>query len=163
MVWATISDIFDGIIARKLNISTQKLRRLDSSVDQVFWICALAGTVFICEDFFLSNYKKILILLIFEAITYLVSFIRFKKEVATHAILSKLWTLTILAALIQVVLTCNSMLIFNICIYVGIATRLEIIAMLLVIKEWTNDIPTLYHAFLLRKGREIKRNRFLNG
>lgn len=31
-----ITDIFDGVIARKLNISSEKLRRLDSSVDQVF-------------------------------------------------------------------------------------------------------------------------------
>ena len=28
-----LTDIFDGIIARHLNISTQKLRRLDSTVD----------------------------------------------------------------------------------------------------------------------------------
>jgi len=30
------SDIFDGIIARKQNISTEKLRRLDSQVDMLF-------------------------------------------------------------------------------------------------------------------------------
>ncbi|MCI4443017.1 MAG: CDP-alcohol phosphatidyltransferase family protein [Lentimicrobium sp.] len=30
-----LTDIFDGIIARRLNISTQKLRRLDSTIDQV--------------------------------------------------------------------------------------------------------------------------------
>lgn len=33
-----LTDIFDGIIARHLNISTQKLRRLDSTVDQIFFI-----------------------------------------------------------------------------------------------------------------------------
>jgi phosphatidylglycerophosphate synthase len=33
-----LTDIFDGIVARKLNISTQKLRRLDSTVDQIFFV-----------------------------------------------------------------------------------------------------------------------------
>ena len=34
-----LSDIFDGIIARRLRVATQKLRRLDSLVDQVFFTC----------------------------------------------------------------------------------------------------------------------------
>jgi phosphatidylglycerophosphate synthase len=33
-----LTDIFDGIIARKLQVSTQLLRRLDSTVDQIFFI-----------------------------------------------------------------------------------------------------------------------------
>ncbi|MDO7851535.1 CDP-alcohol phosphatidyltransferase family protein [Hymenobacter convexus] len=28
-----LTDVFDGIVARQLNISTEKLRRLDSAVD----------------------------------------------------------------------------------------------------------------------------------
>lgn len=163
MVWAIISDIFDGIIARKLNISTQKLRRLDSSVDQIFWVCTLIGTFLLCRNFFIDNYKKLAVVIFLEALTYLISFLKFRKEVATHAILSKLWTLTILATLVEVVLTNSSNLLFNICIYTGILTRLEIMAILLVIKEWTNDVPSLYHAFLLRQGKEIKRNQLFNG
>ena len=32
-----LTDIFDGIVARQLGVSTEKLRRLDSTIDQVFW------------------------------------------------------------------------------------------------------------------------------
>jgi len=163
MIWAILSDIFDGIIARRLNISTQKLRRLDSSIDQIFWICTLLGIFLICKDFFKENYSKIIIILALEACTYLISYIKFKKEVATHAISSKFWTLTILAALIQIVLTCQSTLIFNICIFLGIITRLEIIGILLIIKQWTHDVPSIYHAILLRQGKQIKRNKLFNG
>jgi len=163
MIWAILSDIFDGIIARRLNISTQKLRRLDSSIDQIFWICTLFGVFFICKDFFKENYSKIIIILALEGCTYLISYIKFKKEVATHAISSKFWTLTILAALIQIVLTCQSTLIFNICIFLGIITRLEIIGILLIIKQWTHDVPSIYHAILLRQGKQIKRNKLFNG
>jgi len=163
IIWAILSDIFDGIIARRLNISTQRLRRLDSSIDQFFWICTLGGACYLCPDFFSRNSTKLYLILTVEGLTYLISFIRFRKEVATHAILSKFWTLTIMATLIQIVLSCHSVILFNVCFYVGILTRLEIIAILLILKKWTNDVPTFYHAILLRQGKEIKRNTLFNG
>jgi phosphatidylglycerophosphate synthase len=163
IVLGLITDIFDGIIARRLNISSQKLRRMDSSVDQVFWICCLIGAYFVCPAFFTTNWLKLLILVFVEVLTYVVCFIKFKKEVATHAITSKIWTLTIMGALINVVLSCNSVILFNVCFWLGIITRFEIIAILLIIKEWTNDVPSVYHAILLRKGKPIKRNKLFNG
>ena len=45
IAWAIISDIFDGIIARKIGVATEWLRRWDSRVDSVFWISA---TISIC-------------------------------------------------------------------------------------------------------------------
>jgi len=163
IILGVLTDIFDGIIARKLNVSSQYLRRMDSSIDQVFWICTLIGAFIICTDFFKINYMKLLILLAVEGLTYVVSFIKFKKEVATHAILSKIWTLTIMVTLIQIILSCNSVIFFNICFYFGILTRIEIIAILFILKEWTNDVPSLYHAILLRQGKQIKRNKLFNG
>ena len=40
---------------------------------------------------------------------------------------------------------------------------IEIIAILLVIKDWTNDVPSLYHAIILRQVKKIMRNKFFNG
>jgi phosphatidylglycerophosphate synthase len=39
-----LSDIFDGIMARKLNVSTEKLRRLESTIDQVFYLCIVLAS-----------------------------------------------------------------------------------------------------------------------
>ncbi|MDO7743361.1 MAG: CDP-alcohol phosphatidyltransferase family protein, partial [Pedobacter sp.] len=100
LITGLISDIFDGIIARKLNVSTVRLRRLDSAVDQVFWISAMVAAYIVCAPFFQANMMLLILLLSMEGLTYLISYIRFKKEVATHAISSKIWTLTILAALV---------------------------------------------------------------
>ena len=158
-----VSDIFDGIVARNLGISTPALRRLDSTVDQVFWLMILIGCYLISPIFFKDNYLQILIILVLEGICYLICFVRFKKEVATHALASKLWTLILFATLIQVIAAGNSVILFQICFYLGILTRLEIIAMLLIIRVWTNDIPTVYHAVLIRKGIAIKRHKLFNG
>ena len=38
-----------------------------------------------------------------------------------------------------------------------------VIAILIVLKEWTNDVPTVYHSYKLRKGLPIKRHKLFNG
>lgn len=158
-----LTDIFDGIIARKLRVSTQKLRRLDSSVDQVFFLSVILATYIQCPDFFRANYLKLALLTGLEAVTYLVSFLKFRKEIATHSLGAKIWTLFLFATLLQVILQCRSGLLFEFCFWIGLVTRLEIMSIILILKEWTNDIPTLYHALRLRQGKEITRNKMFNG
>jgi len=163
LIIGLISDVFDGIIARRLNVSTVKLRRMDSFVDQIFWLSAVAGAYVICGEFFKSHAMLLVTIIGAEALTYLISYLKFKKEVATHAILSKVWTVIILATLIQIISTCDSTWLFMTCFYVGIVTRMEIIAILLIIRQWENDVPSLYHAILIRQGKSIKRNKLFNG
>ena len=158
-----LSDIFDGIIARKLNISTTFLRRLDSTIDQLFFMLVAIAAYINCSSFFKENKIALIILLSTEALTYLVSFIKFKKEVATHAIASKIWTLFLFATIIQILNTCNAGILFTITFYMGLLTRLEIVGIILLLNTWTNDVPSIYHAYLLRKGKEIKRNKLFNG
>lgn len=158
-----LTDIFDGIIARQLNISTQKLRRLDSTIDQVFFISVAIATYIQCPDFYTDNALKLTILISVEALTYIVSFLKFRKEVATHSIGAKIWTLLLFATLIQIIVQCESTVLFNICFWVGLLTRFEIIAIILTLKKWTNDVPSFYHSLKLRQNKEIKRHKMFNG
>ena len=158
-----LTDIFDGIIARHLKISTQNLRRLDSAIDQIFFVMVAVATFIECPQFFYDNKVKLLILVSFEGLTYLICFLKFKKEVATHTISSKIWTLILFATLIQIMTTCNSTTLFEICYYVGLVTRLEILGIIFLLRKWTNDVPSLYQAVLLRQGKTIKRHKLFNG
>lgn len=157
-----LTDIFDGIIARRLGIATERIRRLDSSVDQVFFISAGIATYLLCPGFFERNGVKLILLLSVEALTYIISFLKFRKEIATHSWGAKFWTLILFATLVQIVLTCDSTVLFEICFWVGILTRLEIVGIILALKSWTNDVPTLYHAIRLRNNKEIKRYKMFN-
>src|ERR1700756_1445889 len=112
-----LTDIFDGIIARRLNISTQHLRRLDSTIDQLFFTMVIAATFIQSPQFFYANYIEMIVLVSVEALTYLICFLKFKKEIATHAISSKIWTLILVATLMQVIITTNSTVLFQICFY----------------------------------------------
>jgi phosphatidylglycerophosphate synthase len=158
-----LTDIFDGIIARQLKISSEKLRRMDSNVDMVFWAFVIIASYVISPSFYAKNCIQLITLIGLEASCYLLSFIKFKKEVATHALSAKVWALLLFATLIQIIASGNSVILFGFCFYWGILSRLEIIAMLIVIKKWTNDIPTIYHAFKIRKNKPIKRYKLFNG
>lgn len=158
-----LTDIFDGIIARQLNISTQKLRRLDSTIDQVFFISVAVATYIQRPEFFTTNILKLSILIGVEALTYLISFLKFRKEIATHSIGAKVWTLLLFATLIQIIVQGQSTILFNLCFWIGLLTRLEIIAIILTLKKWTNDVPSFYHSLKLRQDKEIKRYKMFNG
>jgi CDP-diacylglycerol--glycerol-3-phosphate 3-phosphatidyltransferase len=158
-----LTDIFDGIIARRLNISSPFLRRMDSAIDQVFFISVAIATYIECQDFFATHAVKLIILFSFEALTYLICFLKFRKEIATHSIGAKIWTLLLFATLIQIILQCQSGILFTLCFWIGMVTRLEIIAIIVTLKKWTNDVPTWYHALQLRRGLVIKRHKLFNG
>ena len=158
-----LSDIFDGIIARKLGVSNERLRRLDSTADQVFWLTVAASVFVRYPSFFYDHALQLLLLIAAEAMAYLVCFLKFRKEVATHAIASKIWTLVLFACMAELMVSGTSGILFQLSFYAGLVTRLEIIAIIFLLREWTNDVPSVYHAVLLRQGREIKRNKLFNG
>lgn len=159
-----VSDFFDGYLARRLGVSTEKLRRWDSTVDVIFFLGVAAATLIRCPDFFLHEKAIPLVILVgAEALTYVVSYLRFRREVATHSLGAKIWTLFLIAALVEIILHCRSGWLFDVTFWFGLVTRLEIAGILLVLKEWTTDVPSLYHALLLRKGKPIRRMRIFNG
>ncbi len=163
LVYAVLSDFFDGYTARALKVSTEKMRRADSTIDQFFWLCVIGGTVLTSFEFYEDYWLQITLILIAEALCYIISYIRFKKEVATHAIASKFWVVTLFTCFIDVIWNGNSTWVFQLCFWVGMVTRLEIVAILLILKQWTNDVPSVIHAVQLRKGKVIKRNKIFNG
>ena len=158
-----LTDIFDGIIARKLKVSTQKLRRWDSTVDQLFFMAVVAATYLKFPSFYETHWQKITILIAFEVLTYAVGFLKFKKEIATHSIGAKIWTLFLFATLVDVIVEGNSNLLFDLFFWIGMLTRIEIIAIILILKNWTNDVPTFFHAIQLRQNKTITRNKWFNG
>ena len=158
-----LTDIFDGIVARQLGVSTQQLRRLDSTVDQAFFIMVVVAAFIECRQFFYQNKVQLIILSGTEVMAYLICFLKFKKEIAIHSISSKIWTLILFATIIQILTTCKSSALFQICFYTGVITRIEIIGIILLLRVWSNDIPTIYHAFLIRQGKAIRRHKLFNG
>ncbi|MCI1189167.1 CDP-alcohol phosphatidyltransferase family protein [Hymenobacter sp. DH14] len=158
-----LTDVFDGIIARHLGVSTEKLRRLDSTIDQVFWASVVGATWLACPGFFRQHAPQLLLLLGLEVLTYALCYLKFRKEIATHSWAAKAWVLVSFAALVQIIVTCQAGALFEASFYLGVLSRLEIGAIILLLRRWTNDVPTAWHAARLRQGKPIKRHKLFNG
>lgn len=162
MYLGLFSDIFDGIIARKQNISTEKMRRIDSQTDLVFWVSLGIATYLLFPDLIHQNKVPIITIFIMEALCYIISWIKFGKETCTHALLSKLWGLSLLVAFTSLLAFQYAGIPFYIAIILGLISHLDVILIILILPKWQHDIPSCYHAWQIRKGKTIKKNHLFN-
>ena len=85
------SDIFDGVIARRLGVSTNNLRLLDTLVDLLFYLSLFNYISIRNSSIVKENLILIVSILVLEGFMYAISLIRFRTLPSPHAILSKFW------------------------------------------------------------------------
>lgn len=159
---AIVSDVFDGILARRFGSSTERLRRLDSQIDLFYWSSLLIAMMLLIPDANNVFWPWIGLSVLAEAMLYTVSFVRFGKEPCTHAFLSKLWCLALGTALFHCFLTGQTTC-MPYALSFGYLSQLDVLLILLILPKWQKDIPSCFHAFCIRKGLPIIRHRLLNG
>lgn len=162
MFLGLFSDIFDGIIARKMKIDTERMRRLDSQTDLIFWLSISFSCYLIYPALIKENLIGVIALLAMEAMCYGVSLVKFGKETCTHAFVSKIWAITLLATFTSLLGFAYGGWMMKICIVLGLISQLDVILIILFLPKWTHDIPSFYHAILIRKGIKFKKSKYLN-
>jgi CDP-diacylglycerol--glycerol-3-phosphate 3-phosphatidyltransferase len=158
-----LSDLLDGIIARKTGTSSEKLRRADSQTDLVFWICVGWCSWLLNPEIIIQHRYAIITIFVMEGLTYVFSFARFGKETCTHAILSKFWCLTLFIAFISIIGFGYAGIPFYITFIVGIIAHIDVYLIIFLLPKWMHDVPSSWHALQIRRGKAIKRNDLLNG
>lgn len=145
-----LSDIFDGIIARRVGAASPLLRRFDSQTDVVFWL-AVGVACWMLSDAFIRTFVVPLSCVIFlEVMSYVVSFYKFSREGSSHAYLSKLFGALLFAGTVALIGWNNG----NILPYTfafGILSQLDSILITLILPEWKYDVPSSYHALIIRR------------
>jgi phosphatidylglycerophosphate synthase len=162
MYLGLLSDILDGAFARKMKISSSKLRRLDSQVDMIFWVSIGVCTWILHPSLIRDHLGSIKLIFIMEALCYIISIAKFGKETCTHSFLSKLWGISLLIAFTSMIGFNHAGLPFYLAIILGLISQVDVILITLILPKWNHDIPSTYHAILFRRGIDFKRNELLN-
>jgi len=157
-----LSDLLDGIIARRLNISTDRLRVQDTFVDLLFYLAVLAYVFQARPGDFTGNLVLIIVILSQEALMYITSLARFGKLPSPHAILSKFWGILMVVEFSLLLLGVGGIH-FTIALIYGIIVHLDRLLIYLFLKKWDHDIPSSFHAWQIRKGLPIRRHKLFNG
>jgi CDP-diacylglycerol--glycerol-3-phosphate 3-phosphatidyltransferase len=144
LIAATLSDIFDGILARKFGVASPALRRYDSITDIIYYLFILAVAWILCRPVITGNLWLIALMLISEAGCISICLVRFGKFPATHSYLAKFYGVCLLAAFIALLaFNAGSWVVIALAI-VALVTNSEIIAMHLIAKSPPVDVPSIF-------------------
>lgn len=148
---ALLSDVFDGIIARRLGTTTEFLRRYDSIADTSFYCGVAAGAWILYPTTLRANAIGLGALLFLEAARHVFDRIKFRKAASYHSWLAKAWGLVLAAASIALMEFGIAGGWLRAAILLGILVNVEGLIISLVLPCWQHDVPTLWHALNLRK------------
>ena len=149
-VIAVLSDIFDGIIARRLKVSTTQLRQADSWADICLYLCVAVSTWFVYPQVIINFRLPLLSAITIQLILFAISLIKFQKFPSFHTYTAKAWGLTLLIATVGLFGFSYANTLWLPIIFCWI-NSLEEISMTLILPIWQCDVLSIFHAVELRK------------
>lgn len=147
---AILSDIFDGILARRWQVSTPRLRQADSWADIWLFLCLALCTWLVYPQVIMAFRIPLLIAIAAQCTLFIISLIKFQKFPSFHTYTAKAWGLMLLVATIGLFgfgYTNTLWLAIAACLI----NTLEEIMMTLILPQWQCDILSIFHALKLRK------------
>jgi CDP-diacylglycerol--glycerol-3-phosphate 3-phosphatidyltransferase len=151
-VLGTLSDIYDGVLARRLQLATSFLRRYDSRTDVVYYLFILVVVVVLRPQVLERNSWVIAVLLASEAACVLVSWARFRKYPAAHTYLAKFYGLCLLGGLAGLLVFDASEWVIIAVMVVGLVANAEIIAIHIVANTPPLDVSSIFAQQRFRVG-----------
>jgi len=149
---AFLSDIFDGIIARRVGVATANLRRADSIVDAFFYLAALAVLFLRAPNAVRAGGPGIVALVLLEVTRLLVERYKFGKMASYHMWSAKAWGVALWLGFSEAFISGHAGPFFWAAIGVGIVADLEGLASSFILSSWHHDVRSIWHAVRLQRG-----------
>ena len=148
---AFLSDVFDGIIARRLNVSTPALRQADGWVDTWFYGWVIASLWVAHRVTLIAFAVPILIVLSLQVTEWIFGFIKFRKLTSYHAYSAKAFGIALFVSIVCMMGFDYAGWVLWAALIIGCINSVENWLMTLILKVWTTDVPSAFHAWKLTK------------
>ncbi|HEY9627910.1 MAG TPA: CDP-alcohol phosphatidyltransferase family protein [Coleofasciculaceae cyanobacterium] len=152
---AVLSDIFDGIIARRLGSSSVGLRQADSWADISLYLCIAVSTWLIYPDAIAQFQLPLLMAIAAQTTLFTVSLVKFGKFPSYHTYTAKAWGISLFIAVVGLFGFDTSETLWG---AIGLCwvNSVEEIIMTLILPEWTHDVLSLSHALKVRSAASLR-------
>ncbi len=148
---AALSDIYDGVLARRWGVVTPGLRQGDSIADTIYAV-AVGLSFFVAEpEIFWEHAWLIGVIMGIEAARYPLDWYRFGRGASYHALSARLFGVLLIPV-------CGAVMYFTwigpflwLVLLVGLYSEIEGVLMSLVLPRWTHDVPHLGVALAIRR------------
>ena len=150
-----LSDIFDGVLARRWSTDTAALRLSDSMADIVFYL-GCGAALWLRSRALLMHFARLLELVIALELFHLAfALIKFRRPPSYHSWLAKSWGLLLSAAVVLGFVNspaATTRTLWWAALLLGIVAQTEGIAMSLLFPTWRRDVKTIAHAWRQMRG-----------
>jgi phosphatidylglycerophosphate synthase len=150
IVAALLSDIFDGILARRWHCDTPAVRLFDSIADTVFYLCVAIALWLRSPRLCHQQMPLFVALMGCEATLFFFAIAKFGKPASYHSYLAKTWGLLLATAVVAEFVTTRAAPLITASLILGIVCNLEGLVMSCILPDWVNDVKTLRAAWRLR-------------
>jgi CDP-diacylglycerol--glycerol-3-phosphate 3-phosphatidyltransferase len=150
---ATLSDIYDGVLARRFGVATPALRRFDSITDVIFYLFIFSSAWILCRSQIHQQITPVLFLVISELLGIGLSLVKFRAYPSTHSYLAKFYGLCLFATFIALLaFNAHGGILLALAI-VGTTANIEIISILWLSQTTPVDVASI---FLLLKRSKLE-------
>ncbi|WP_017299072.1 CDP-alcohol phosphatidyltransferase family protein [Nodosilinea nodulosa] len=149
-VLAVLSDIFDGIIARRLKVVSSFLREADSRADLCLYLCVLASIWRVFPDVVVGFALPLGITALSQLLQWASSLIKYGRLASYHSYSAKIWGLSLAIATVALFGFGYAGVTFWATLAIGTLHNLEEVAMTLILPQWTFDVVTIQKALQIR-------------
>ncbi len=144
LAWAIFSDIYDGVIARKLCVDTPIVRRLDSLTDTVFYLATLWAVGVVHTHVIAEYFWPIAGLILLEIACNAVSLWRFGRPPATHTYTAKCWGVFLFVSLTLLLGFGITGPVFIAMLVIGYIADVEVLVIMLVSRQPPVDVAGIW-------------------
>lgn len=141
---AVLSDIFDGILARRFGVETPAIRQWDTIVDTIFSLGVLVGMFGAFPQVVNGHWELIAAIPGLEVIRYIVDLVKFGIGASYHCWSAKCFGLLLTIACIAVMGFSVPDPWLNIALSIGVISELEGLMISLIIDKWTYNIRSIF-------------------
>lgn len=146
LVAALLSDIFDGVIARRQGIATPALRHADTIVDTVFYTAAAAALVLAVPRAFAGAESLLAIFITVHIERAIFEVVKYGRVASYHMWSAKAFGLLLAAAFASAFITGRGNPLLLVALAVGTWNEIEGFAASAMLPDWQSDVPSLVHA-----------------
>jgi phosphatidylglycerophosphate synthase len=146
-----ISDIFDGVLARRFGTETTALRISDTIVDIIFYLFVLIAIITIDAPAIRHRIWLIAVVIALEGARLLVDMLKFHRIASYHAYSAKLFGLLLMLAVGWLLCFSRDTWLVTVALTWGILSELEGLTFSIILPEWVHDVKSLPRAIALRR------------
>ncbi len=146
------TDAIDGLLARKLKITSARGSQLDSLGDQITLVVGLIGLLVFENDFIVENYILILIAFVPYLVQMFLAYRKYGKATAFHTYLAKLSAIVQGVFILWLLFFGPVYWLFYVMIALGLLETMEEITLIFMYDKWVKDVKGIYWAL-----KDVKR------